>query len=48
MLRRKKQPHHDRPVGQFGLLVDLYDISKYPDNWYSRKNPFDAKKTTPL
>jgi hypothetical protein len=31
-----------------GLLVDLYDIVKYPDNWYSRKNPFDAKKTTPL
>ena len=30
------------------LLVDLYDTSRYPDNWYTRKNPFDAKKITPL
>lgn len=30
------------------LLVDLYDKDKYPDNWYSRKNRFDAKKITPL
>lgn len=31
-----------------GLLVDLYDVDRYPHNWYSRKNPFDIKKTTPL
>jgi len=30
------------------LLVDLYDITKYPHNWYTRKNPFDIKKITPL
>jgi hypothetical protein len=30
------------------LLVDLYDITKYPNNWYSRKNPFDRRKATPL
>jgi hypothetical protein len=30
------------------LLVDLYDITKYPNNWYSRKNPFDIRKATPL
>jgi hypothetical protein len=30
------------------LLVDLYDAANYPHNWYSRKNPFDAKKITPL
>ena len=30
------------------LLVDLYDIGKYPHNWYSRKNPFDINKITPL
>jgi hypothetical protein len=30
------------------LLVDLYDTSKYPKNWYSRKNPFDVTKITPL
>jgi hypothetical protein len=30
------------------LLVDLYDVNNYPNNWYSRKNPFDSKKVTPL
>ena len=30
------------------LLVDLYDDKEYPKNWYSRKNPFDIQKITPL
>ncbi len=30
------------------LLVDLYDETKYPNNWYSRRNPFHIKKITPL
>lgn len=30
------------------LLVDLYDVAKYPNNWYSRRNPFDISKITPL
>jgi hypothetical protein len=30
------------------LLVDLYDVANYPKNWYSRKNPFDTKRITPL
>lgn len=30
------------------LLVDLYDTGKYPKNWYSRRNPFDVTKITPL
>ncbi|HMN30957.1 MAG TPA: hypothetical protein PKE45_22570, partial [Caldilineaceae bacterium] len=30
------------------LLVDMYDSERYPQNWYSRKNPFDIKKITPL
>jgi hypothetical protein len=30
------------------LLVDLYDVSKYPRNWYSRDNPFDIEKASPL
>jgi hypothetical protein len=30
------------------LLVDLYDTATYPQNWYSRRNPFDATKITPL
>lgn len=30
------------------LLVDRYDVTKYPKNWYSRNNPFDIEKTSPL
>lgn len=30
------------------LLVDLYDTENYPRNWYSRRNPFETKKITPL
>ncbi|OGO34052.1 MAG: hypothetical protein A2Z16_17015 [Chloroflexi bacterium RBG_16_54_18] len=30
------------------LLVDLYDISRYPHNWYNRENLFDIEKASPL
>ena len=30
------------------LVVDLYDTANYPHNWYHRRNPFAAKKITPL
>jgi len=30
------------------LPVDLYDQTRYPKNWYNRKNPFDISKITPL
>jgi hypothetical protein len=30
------------------LLVDLYDVSRYPRNWYTRENPFDIEKASPL
>jgi hypothetical protein len=30
------------------LLVDLYDAEKYPHNWYTRRNLFDAEKISPL
>jgi hypothetical protein len=30
------------------LLVDLYDYTTYPQNWYSRDNPFDINKASPL
>lgn len=30
------------------LLVDLYDTTSYPKNWYNRRNPFDVTKITPL
>ncbi len=30
------------------LVVDRYDTAKYPKNWYSRENPFDIEKASPL
>ncbi len=30
------------------LLVDRYDHAKYPKNWYTRDNPFDIEKASPL
>jgi hypothetical protein len=33
---------------KISLLLDLYDIQSYPNNWYSRKNPFHINKITPL
>ena len=33
---------------KFGLIVDLYDYKKGWKNFYSKKNPFDIKKISPL
>ena len=30
------------------LLVDRYDSANYPKNWYTRENPFDIEKASPL
>ncbi len=30
------------------LVVDLFDTQKYPANFYSRRNPFDINKISPL
>ena len=33
---------------KFGLIVDLYDYKKNWKNFYTKKNPFDIKKISPL
>jgi hypothetical protein len=30
------------------LVWDVYDLGKYPNNYYTKDNPFDAKKISPL
>ena len=30
------------------LIGDVYDLGKYPNNYYTRDNPFDTKKISPL
>lgn len=45
----KREMRHYRFVEpKVSLLVDLYDIANYPNNWYSRDNPFDINKASPL
>lgn len=45
----QREMRYLRPVAEkISLLVDLYDQERYPNNWYSRKNPFDVNKITPL
>ena len=44
-----REMRYFRVVGEkVTLLVDLYDTAAYPQNWYSRRNPFDTTKITPL
>jgi hypothetical protein len=45
---RGEMRYYNTVANKVSLLVDLYDQANYPDNWYSRRNPFDAKKITPL
>lgn len=45
----KREMRYFRSVeDKVSLLVDLYDIKKYPNNYYNRRNPFDVEKTSPL
>jgi hypothetical protein len=30
------------------LICDIYDTDRYPGNFYSRRNPFDIKRISPL
>ena len=45
---RKEMRYFDTVRNKVHLLVDLYDHEKYPKNWYSKKNPFEINKITPL
>ncbi len=33
---------------KISLVADIYDFTKYPGNFYSRKNPLEAEKASPL
>lgn len=45
---RREMRYFDFISDKVSLLVDLYDMQNYPKNWYSRENPFDIKKVSPL
>jgi hypothetical protein len=45
----KREMRHYRFVeDKVSLLVDMYDVVNYPRNWYSRENPFDIERASPL
>src|SRR5690606_28088601 len=45
----KKEMRYYRFIeSKVSLLVDLYDVSRYPDNWFNRRNPFDINRCSPL
>lgn len=45
---RGEMRYYNTVADKVSLLVDLYDTTNYPQNWYTRRNPFDVKKITPL
>lgn len=45
---KREMRYFDFIADKVSLLVDLYDLNSYPRNWYSRENPFDIKKVSPL
>ncbi len=45
---RREMRYFDFIADKVSFLVDLYDMQNYPKNWYSRENPFDIKKVSPL
>lgn len=45
---RQEMRYYNFVADKVSLLVDFYDTANYPKNWYSRKNPFDIKKASPL
>lgn len=45
---RREMRYYRFVQDKVSLLVDFYDTAKYPKNWYSRTNPFDVEKASPL
>jgi hypothetical protein len=45
---KRETRYFDFIAEKVSFLVDLYDVQNYPRNWYSRENPFDIKKVSPL
>jgi hypothetical protein len=45
---RGEMGYFDTVRDRVSLLVDHYDTRNYGKNWYSKKNPFQIEKATPL
>lgn len=33
---------------KYSLIVDIFDFEKYPGNYYTKDNPLDVNKISPL
>ncbi len=45
---RQEMRYFDYLREKVSFICDIYDFDKYPNSFYSKSNPFDAKKITPL
>lgn len=45
---KREMRYYDYVEEKVSLLVDRYDHTIYPKNWYHRDNPFNIEKTSPL
>lgn len=45
---RGEMRYYNVVAEKVSLLVDLFDTTRYPRNWYNRRNPFNISKTSPL
>ena len=45
---RREMRYYRIVEDKVSLLLDLYDLDNYPNNYYNRRNPFDIEKASPL
>jgi len=45
---KREMRFYDFVKEKVSLVWDVYDLGKYPSNYYSKKNPLDIKKISPL
>lgn len=43
-----EQRYYDFVKNKISFICDIYDFDKYPNNFYSKSNPFEVNKISPL
>jgi len=45
---KREMRYYNFVKNKISLIVDIYDFTKYPKNYYHKRNPFDVNKISPL